>query len=156
MTTQKLPATPATPTPTASTPGTAYEAARRATRRALAAGRRGMTLIEIMVVIAIIGIVSSAIGVGVVAYLNKAKVDACRAQIRKVAGAVTLYAAENDYPSDLRALLEQKLVKEKDLKDQWKEELIYSYPSSSDDKEFDLCSKGPDKVEGNEDDICND
>ena len=49
---------------------------------------RGMTLLEIMVVIAIIGILSSAIGVSVVTYMEKAKVDAAKAQLRQVANAV--------------------------------------------------------------------
>ena len=39
------------------------------------ANARGMTLLEIMVVIAIIGILSTAIGYGVVNYMQKAKVD---------------------------------------------------------------------------------
>ena len=67
---------------------------------------RGMTLLEIMVVIAIIGILSSAIGVSVVTYMEKAKVDATKAQLRQVANAVELYAVENDWPTDLREVLE--------------------------------------------------
>ena len=121
------------------------------------AAARGMTLIEIMVVIAIIGILSTAIGVGVVNYMQKAKVDATKAQLRTVANAVDLYAAENDFPSDLRVVLESKLIKEKQLVDPWKQDFIYSYPASRNaDNQYDLCSKGPDKVEGNDDDICND
>jgi len=127
------------------------------THRAHRAVHRGMTLIEIMVVIAIIGILSTAIGVGVVNYMQKAKVDATKAQLRTVANAVDLYAAENDFPSDLRVVLEDKLVKEKQLVDPWKEDFIYSYPGSRNpDNIYDLCSKGPDKVEGNDDDLCND
>jgi general secretion pathway protein G len=127
------------------------------THRAYRAVQRGMTLIEIMVVIAIIGILSTAIGVGVVNYMKKAKVDATKAQLRTVANAVDLYAAENDFPSDLRVVLEDKLVKEKQLVDPWREDFIYSYPGSRNpDNTYDLCSKGPDKVEGNDDDLCND
>ncbi|MCB9727313.1 MAG: type II secretion system protein GspG [Deltaproteobacteria bacterium] len=121
-----------------------------------AANQRGMTLIEIMVVIAIIGILSTAIGVGVVNFMQKAKVDSAKAQLRTVANGVDLYAAENDFPTDLRDVLEKKYVQEKQLKDPWKEDLIYSYPASrNSDNQYDLCSKGPDKVEGSEDDICN-
>ena len=127
------------------------------THRAHRAAHRGMTLIEIMVVIAIIGILSTAIGVGVVNYMQKAKVDATKAQLRTVANAVDLYAAENDFPSDLRVVLEDKLIKERQLVDPWRQDFIYSYPGSRNpDNTYDLCSKGPDKVEGNDDDICND
>ena len=126
-------------------------------QRAQRAMQRGMTLIEIMVVIAIIGILSTAIGVGVVNYMQKAKGDATKAQLRTVANAVDLFAAENDFPSDLRVGLETKLVKEKQLVDPWKEDFIYSYPASrNSDNAYDLCSKGPDKVDGSDDDICND
>ena len=118
---------------------------------------RGMTLLEIMVVIAIIGILSSAIGVSVVTYMEKAKVDATRAQLRSVANAVELYAVENDWPTDLREILDAKMIKERQLQDPWKQDLIYSYPASrGNDNRYDLCSKGADKVEGNDDDVCND
>ena len=118
---------------------------------------RGMTLLEIMVVIAIIGILSSAIGVSVVTYMEKAKVDATRAQLRTVANAVELYAVENDWPTDLREVVDSRMIKEKLLQDPWKQDLIYSYPASrGNDNRYDLCSKGPDKVEGNDDDVCND
>lgn len=118
---------------------------------------RGMTLLEIMVVIAIIGILSSAIGVSVVTYMEKAKVDAAKAQLRQVANAVELYAVENDWPTDLREVLDAKMVKEKQLVDPWKQDLLYSYPASrGGDNRYDLCSKGPDKVDGNDDDVCND
>ncbi|MDP6943751.1 MAG: type II secretion system protein GspG [Myxococcota bacterium] len=118
---------------------------------------RGMTLLEIMVVIAIIGILSSAIGVSVVTYMEKAKVDATRAQMRTVANAVELYAVENDWPTDLREVVDARMIKEKLLQDPWKQDLIYSYPASrGNDNRYDLCSKGPDKVEGNDDDVCND
>ena len=118
---------------------------------------RGMTLLEIMVVIAIIGILSSAIGVSVVTYMEKAKVDATKAQLRSVANAVELYAVENDWPTDLREVLDVKMIKEKQLTDPWKQDLIYSYPASrGNDNRYDLCSKGADKVEGNDDDVCND
>ena len=67
---------------------------------------------------------------------------------------VRLYAATQ--MTDLRDVLEKKYVQEKQLKDPWKEDLIYSYPASrNSDNQYDLCSKGPDKVEGSEDDICN-
>ena len=125
---------------------------------ARASQARGMTLLEIMVVIAIIGIVATAIGVGVIGYLNKAKVDACKAQIRNIAQALDIYAADSDYPTSLSVLAEGPgaPLKEKQLKDPWGQPFIYNYPSAQGGGAvYDLCSKGPDRHEGSEDDICN-
>ena len=108
-----------------------------------------------MVVIAIIGIISTAIGFGVVGWLSSAKVKSARAQVNKVAGAVTVYAADADYPDSLEALVEARLMKKKQLKDPWGQELIFRYPSDREGAEFDVCSTGEDKAQG-ENDICND
>lgn len=118
---------------------------------------RGMTLLEIMVVIAIIGIVATAIGVGVVGYLAKAKIDACKAQIRNISQALDIYAADSDYPSSLSVLAEGPgaPLKEKQLKDPWGQPFIYNVPSVRGSGPYDICSKGPDRREGTEDDICN-
>jgi len=117
---------------------------------------RGMTLIEIMVVIAIISIMAAAIGYGVMNYLARAKIDICKAQLRTIANALDIYSVDEDYPDGLSALVEGKnpLLKEKQLKDPWKQDIIYNYPASKTDATYDLCSKGPDRKEGTEDDIC--
>lgn len=128
-------------------------------RREIVVSSLGMTLLEIMVVIAIIGMLATAVGVGVAGWLNKAKVDACKAQVRTIATQLDIYAStEGDYPSSLSPLAEgaNAPLKAKQLKDPWGQDLIYNYPSQKGDKKFDLCSKGPDKREGTEDDICND
>ena len=119
---------------------------------------RGMTLLEIMVVIAIIGIMATAISVGVVGYLNKARINATKTQIGTIANAVQMFALDGDYPSSLTVLTEGAgaPLKVKQLKDPWGQDISYSYPSQDANLEFDLCSKGPDRREGTEDDICND
>jgi general secretion pathway protein G len=131
----------------------------RTLSRAIVANQRGMTLIEIMVVIAILGILASAIGFGVVSWLERSKEGAAKAQLDQVANAVTAhYATEGDYPNSLDELTAGRtpLLKEKNLKDPWKSEIIYHYPATRGEGEFDLCSKGKDKKEGTEDDVCRD
>jgi general secretion pathway protein G len=123
---------------------------------AIAAGRqgeRGMTLIEIMVVIVIIGVLGSALAYGVFGMLGDARADAARAQVATVGGVVEAYEARNgDFPASLAELTEGKNPKLKpdNLKDPWKQEL--NYQASGDG--FTLCSNGQDKKSGGEDDVC--
>jgi general secretion pathway protein G len=129
---------------------------RNLTGRQVTGNLRGMTLIEIMVVIAIISIMSAAIGYGVMNYLARAKIDIGKNQLRVIANALDIYSVEEDYPDSLSALAQGKnpLLKENQLKDPWKQDVIYNYPASKSDGTYDLCSKGPDRKEGTEDDIC--
>ncbi len=127
-------------------------------RRVLSGKTRGMTLIEIMVVIAIIGIFATAISYGVFTYLQKARVDACRAQLRKIGNVLTIYAAEHDFPSSLDVLTDRSSgfapLRDRDLIDPWQTPIQYNYPSSRSGELFDLCSAGPDRQPGTEDDVC--
>lgn len=128
-------------------------------KKLLAEGQKGMTLIEIMVVIAIIGIVAGAVGFGVTRYFAQAKIDACKAQIDNIANHLEMYLYENDdYPGGLGELAKKEkgkrkaVLKKSQLKDPWKKKLIYDVV----DDGFKLCSGGPDKKEGSDDDICYD
>jgi general secretion pathway protein G len=128
-------------------------------RKSAVMSARGMTLLEIMVVIAIIGIVMTALSVGVVGYLNRARVGAARSQVSTISNAVQTYMLDGECPSSLNALAEGAgaLIKAKQLKDPWGQEFVFNCPAARDTQlEFDLCSKGPDKREGSEDDVCND
>ncbi len=119
----------------------------------VARGQKGMTLIEIMVVIVIIGIMGSALAVGVFGMLGDAKEDTARAQINTIGAVIEAYEARNgDYPESLEALTEGKRAKLKkaNLKDPWKREIQFS----ADGDGFTLCSSGDDKRQGSEDDIC--
>ena len=131
-------------------------AVRELTRRRVTGNLRGMTLIEIMVVIAIISIMAAAIGYGVMNYLARAKIDIAKNQLRVIANALDIYSVEEDYPDNLSTLTQGKnpLLKDKQMKDPWKQDIIYNYPASKSDGTYDLCSKGPDRKEGTEDDIC--
>lgn len=114
---------------------------------------RGMTLIEIMVVIVIIGVLGSALAVGVFGMLGDARTDAARAQIATVGGVIEAYEARNgDYPGSLAEMAEGKnpKLKPENLKDPWKQELNYSASGDG----FTLCSNGQDKKSGGDDDVC--
>ena len=75
---------------------------------------RGFSFIEVMVVIIILGLLSSIVGVYLFDSAEKAKADATRTQIRGLETALDLYRLHNSrYPSSeqgLKALLEKPEV----------------------------------------------
>jgi len=127
--------------------------------------RRGMTLIEIMVVITVLALMATAISVSVVKLMGKAKIGAAKGDISTLSTALDVYYADQgEYPaqgSGLGSLIEKGtdgscFIKGCKLKkDPWKEDYIYRYPGTKNPEGFDVCSKGADKQEGTEDDICN-
>jgi general secretion pathway protein G len=129
------------------------ETLRPKTEAARRRATRGMTLIEIMVVIVIIGVLGSALAYGVFGMLGDAKIDAAKAQIATVGGVIEAFEArQGDFPESLQSLTEGKRakLKQQNLKDPWKQDLLYSAQGDA----FTLCSNGPDKKSGGEDDIC--
>ncbi len=116
---------------------------------------RGMTLIEILVVIAIIGIVATVVAVGVVGYLKDAKIETTKTLVDNVAKSCASYAVTHrGLPRDLDELVERKYIKKNQTVDPWQNDLEYSAGSSGQIDDFELCSSGPDGTPGSEDDIC--
>jgi general secretion pathway protein G len=99
------------------------EKTRRARRR-----RRGMTLIEIMVVITILGLIAAAVGVAVIPKLGEAKQDRARLDIKQIESALKLYYTKRGrYPDTalgLKALVDTQNL-EKLPMDPWEREYVY-------------------------------
>jgi general secretion pathway protein G len=89
---------------------------------------RGMTLIEIMVVITILGLIAAAVGVAVIPKLDEAKVDTARLDIGNIQGALKLYyAKKGNYPdtaTGLKALVDTNNL-ESIPKDPWGNDYMY-------------------------------
>lgn len=118
---------------------------------------KGMTLVEIMVVISIIGLVMAMVTVNVMKRFEKAKEQTTKTQIRAIEQALEQYYLDNgNYPSGdqgLRALAEGEYLKGgKVPKDPWKREFVFVVPGSEGNP-YEIISAGPDKQEGTEDDI---
>jgi general secretion pathway protein G len=90
--------------------------------------QRGMTLIEIMVVITILGLIMAAVGVAVIPMLDEARRDTARMDIGNVHNALKLYYAKKgrfpDTASGLRALVETQTL-DKLPTDPWGHEYVY-------------------------------
>ena len=98
------------------------------TKRAQHRRRRGMTLIEIMVVITILGLIMAAVGVSVIPKLEEAKQDTARLDIKNIQSALKLYyTKKGKYPdtgTGLRALVETQNLDKIPL-DPWGHEYVY-------------------------------
>jgi len=128
-------------------------------------GTKGMTLIEIMVVIAIIGLIATMAVINIMGRFEKAKMDTARTQVKALEQALEQYYLDNSsYPSSeegLKGLVEApsgakrfqpggyiKKVPE----DPWGQEYSYVSPGGQ-GHPFEISSNGPDRQEGTDDDI---
>ena len=123
-----------------------------ATRSARAAAR-GMTLIEILVVITILGIIAAAVAVNVVGQLDEAKVKQAKTDLHTLENCLDLYKIDKGrYPSTeegLQAVVAAGKCKPQ-LKDPWGHAYIYLNPGQVHPESFDLKSYGSDGQAGGE------
>ncbi len=125
-------------------------------RRQGKSAARGMTLIEVMVVITILGLIASLVGVAVFGQLSKAKVKTACDQIKVFENALKLHKLDNgDFPGSdggLQALITDGQLEGKQVpKDPWGRDYIYSYPGQNSPDSYDIYSLGEDGKEGGED-----
>ena len=117
-------------------------------RKAGKAAARGMTLIEIMVVLVILGLIAGAIGYNVFQSLKDAQVKTAKLDLQALSNSIDLYHVDTgQWPDSLQQLL-PKYVREI-RKDPWGKD--YAYLRAGDG--YDVYSYGPDKVQGGGDDI---
>lgn len=117
---------------------------------------RGMTLLEIMIVIAILGLIASVVVIRVMDSLAKARVNTARLKMGEVSKALDMYAIDRGgYPTQSEGLAELVTPREgrallKDANDPWGRELRYQLDAEGRPV---LHSMGPDGQDGTEDDI---
>jgi len=113
--------------------------------------QRGMTLIEIMVVITILGLIAAAVAVNVVGQLDDAKVKQARTDLHTLENCLDLYKIDKGrYPTTeegLQALVTAGKCKAQ-LKDPWKNDYVYLYPGQVHSDGFDIKSYGADGAAG--------
>jgi len=112
---------------------------------------RGMTLIEIMVVITILGLIAAAVAVNVVGSLSDAKIKQARTDLHTIENCLDLYKIDKGrYPTTEEGL--QSVVTagkcKAQLKDPWKHDYVYLYPGQLHTDSFDIKSYGSDGQPG--------
>ncbi len=117
-----------------------------------ARSQQGMTLVEIMVVIAILGTLMSVVAFSVVGRLNEANCSTTALTMKNADQALQLYSAKKKgkFPSSsdgLEAAAKYFGSGEVPL-DAWGNEFQYNSPGSHSDKPYEIVSLGKDGVEG--------
>lgn len=117
----------------------------------------GFTLLELLVVLAILGLIASFAAPRVFKALSGAETDAARVQIENLGTGIDLYRLEvGKYPPDLEALIKKPvgvdkwngpyLKKQVIPKDPWGNEFVYRQPGEH--GPYDLYTLGADNAEG--------
>jgi general secretion pathway protein G len=130
--------------------------------------RRGFTLMEVLLVLAILGVIMSMVVPKLVGRQHYANIDATRISIRGVEQAVKLYSLDHAgrYPGSEQGL---KVLMTKDGKDSrwrgpylerealdaWGSPLQYAFPGQKNAGGVDIVSAGPDRQFNTADDIGN-
>lgn len=128
--------------------------------RRLAKGpARGMTLIEIMVVVAILGLIATVVAVSVGGSFDTAKIDKAKLDIKGFETGLDLYKLKKGrFPNTsegLSVLFSEGMLKGSLAKDPWDKDYAYISPGQKNPKGFDITSYGPDGNPGGGDDISN-
>jgi len=117
------------------------------------AAARGMTLIEIMIVVAIIAMVAGGVAVVAIPKMKEAQVQQAETGARVIRSAVSQWQlAENEYsecPTVSRLMEDKQLDSGQNTTDPWGQDFIIACA----DDEVIVTSSGPDKKKGSKDDI---
>ena len=132
----------------------------------------GFSLMEILVVVLIIGLLTTLLATTLLPRFTESQVTIAGAKIQKISQALELYRLDNGiYPTNdqgLEALVReptseprprryspQGYLKAGDLVDPWGLSFLYQQPGDHNAYSYDLTSQGPDATAASEDDISN-
>ena len=123
--------------------------------------QKGMTLVEILAVIVIIGLILGVVARGVIGKSDAAKAQLNVVKMEKVKQYLSQYKLQyNTYPSSLQGLVKAEsdlsksgqlftpLAEESELKDVWGSP--YLYKTENNNRSFELSSLGADGIAGGE------
>lgn len=127
------------------------------------APRSGFSIMEIMIVIAIMGLIAGVVGPKVVNYLKNARTSTVKQSLLGLKGTIEMFNAQvGDYPDSLKDLYKKPAneelakdwagpyIEEKKLVDPWKSKFQYA-KTPGQKHPFELYSYGPNKKAASKD-----
>ncbi len=124
----------------------------RSIATARSALERGMSLVEVMIVVVIIGLIASGAALGVFPKLKQAQVDTTKTGARTIRQAAESWRgahAADECPTPKQLIEEKQLDTASKISDAWDQ----PFKILCEDDETFVTSGGPDKKEGTADDI---
>jgi general secretion pathway protein G len=134
----------------------------------------GFTLLEILIVVAIIGLLATIVSVNVFSQLEIARIRLAKVQIKQIGGQLELYQLHaGSYPRTDQGLValarrpadfpegarypDDGYLDPEQLRDPWARGWLYDSPGRHNPRRYDLASRGPDGRENGpeSDDITN-
>lgn len=122
--------------------------------------QQGFTLMELLIVMAIIGLLATLIAPGIIKQFDGAQYDAAKARINVIENAIGTYRLDvGKYPRALEELVNSPgdpkwkgpYLKESQLVDPWGNQYQYKRPGGG-GRDYDLLSYGADSAQGGEED----
>jgi general secretion pathway protein G len=116
------------------------------------ARENGFTLLEVMVVLAIIGLIVAAVGVAVFHRWEDARLQTARLEVRHLVGNVEQYLIARGSCPTIDDLIGAHYVRS-EPRDPWGTAIVLKCPSEHGKDGADVVSYGPDKTANTKDDI---
>lgn len=114
--------------------------------------QRGMTLVEIMIVVVIMALIATGVGVAVIPQLSKSKVSTTKVRAESIRSAAVLWLSDNvkgGCPTVQNLVEGKTLDKNKDTRDAWDRDFVIE----CDGDDIKVISPGEDGEIGTDDDI---
>jgi len=116
------------------------------------AASRGVTLIEVLIVVAILSLIAAGVTVAVLPKFKQAQVDTANTNAREIRNAVNRWRATHggsECPTVSQLVQDKEIDSASKTTDPWEQQ----YKIQCDEDETTVSSPGPDKKEGSADDI---